>query len=377
MKAWIYQAHAHKQRDGDNAAWSVGWYEPDGTRKSKLIGERKKAIAFHDKTIDQLEGGSYKANSRKSWKTFRAEYQDRVLIRSDASTQCTAMISLDHFERIAKPRKLAALSSHTIDKFISIRRKDRGRNPGSTVSAATINKDLRHIKAALNVAVDWGDILRLPKFRMVREDERMGAVITDEHFQAIYLACPMAELLEIGQTFEAADWWQALLVFAITTGWRIGEILSLKRDDLDLDTGAVTTRAASNKGGRDDRDHLPAVALEHVKRIVGFDKRVFHWPHERSKLWEQFHVIQEAAGIHLACPDEAVHECTASCHVYGFHALRRGYATFNAELPAPVLQRKMRHRSFKTTLGYIQLADKMKKAADVIYVPAFLEAKRG
>ena len=38
MRAWIYQAYAHKQRDGDNAGWSVGWYEPDGTRKGKLLG---------------------------------------------------------------------------------------------------------------------------------------------------------------------------------------------------------------------------------------------------------------------------------------------------------------------------------------------------
>ena len=121
----------------------------------------------------------------------------------------------------------------------------------------------------------------------------------------------------------------------------------------------------------------PRRALERVKLIIGFTDHVFHWPYGPRKLWDQFHAIQRAAGVHLTCPDAGRHKCTASCHVYGFHALRRGYATFNAELPAPVLQRKMRHRSFKTTLGYIQLADKMKKAADVIYVPAFLEAKRG
>ena len=79
--------------------------------------------------------------------------------------------------------------------------------------------------------------------------------------------------------------------------------------------------------------------------------------------------------MNLPCQDADKHECTDACHYYGFHALRRAYATLNAEsMSAPLLQKKMRHKSFTATLRYIGLADKMKKATEKVFVPEFLKS---
>ena len=46
------------------------------------------------------------------------------------------------------------------------------------------------------------------------------------------------------------------------------------------------------------------------------------------------------------------------------------------KMPGVVLQRKMRHESFNTTRRYIELADKMKKATEQVYIPDFLQKRR-
>jgi len=103
---------------------------------------------------------------------------------------------------------------------------------------------------------------------------------------------------------------------------------------------------------------------------------VFPWSHHRRSLDSQFLAIQQAAGISLPC--RAKHEHTDACYAYGFHSLRRAYATMNADtMPMPVLQRKMRHKSMSTTQRYIEIAGKMKRATEAVYVPEFLKVGGG
>lgn len=213
----------------------------------------------------------------------------------------------------------------------------------------------------------------VPKFRMVKEPGKLPRYVTPEHFALIYTACNVAVRPE-GLPYPAETWWQALLVFNYMTGWRISEPLALRREDLDLEAGTAITRHGDNKGGRDELVPLHPVVVEHLKLIHRFEPVVFPWYHDRSMLWKEFGRIQDAAGIHLECREEHTH--TDACHRYGFHDLRRAFATANAEtLTASALQSLMRHKSFTTTQKYVNMAKQLNRSVEKLAVPDILKRK--
>jgi integrase len=375
MKAWLFQDSRQKQKLGDKCPWSVGWFDADGKKRSKRVGSKSNAVKYQRKVEGQLAAGTYNSNANKTWKSFREEYDRRILAGMPPSSREQRQIALKHFERIIKPVKLSAIKTQTIDDYIAARRLERGRKKGSTVSPASINKELRELRAVIYMARDWEYITKTPKFHFVVESEREPTFVPPEHFAAIYDACDSARL-PADLPYPAADWWRALLCFTYMTGWRVSEPMLLKREELDLDAGRVTLRAANTKGRRGEIVPLHPVVVEHLRTIVNFEPSVFPWNYNRRTLWSEFLRIQEAAGINLPCLED--HEHTPSCYVYGFHDLRRAFATANAaNLDADELQRLMRHRCFTTTQRYVNMAQRVNAAVGKLAVPARLQKVGG
>ena len=377
--AWVYQRSRDLRDAGpEKAPWWCGWYEPDGRRKAKCCGEgfhgKKTAEKLKRKLEAELMTGTYQMHTTKLWPDFRKEYERRVLEGLSAHSRLTANVSLDHFERIIKPVRVFAINTGHIDDFIAVRREERGRRKGDTISPASVNKDLRHVKAALALAVEWGYLSRPPRFRMEREPGRLPTYVTGDHFALIYGACGHARLPADVPNVPAADWWRGLLVTAYMTGWRIAQLLALRREDVDLESGLVLTRWQDNKGKRDQRVRLHPVVLDHLRRLTGFAPTMFPWNHNGRTLYDEFARLQRAAGIHLPCGES--HEHTAFCHVYGFHDLRRAFATLNADKLTPdALQALMQHKSYQTTQKYINMARQMDEAVASLHVPEVLRKK--
>lgn len=355
MKAWLFQDPKQLKKLGeDKCPWSVGYYDPDGKRKQKTLGAKSRAEKFLRKIEGQLAAGTYQAGSAKTWKDFRREYEEKILPRLRPQTQQVVKGSLKRFAKLVKPVKVGAIKTQTIDSFITARAEEK-------VRPATINKDLRHIKAVLRVAHEWGYLPRVPKFRMLKEPVKLVRYVTPDDFAKLYGACDQAGR-PTSEVYSAADWWRALLVFAYMTGWRIGEILALRWDDVSLDRGEAITRADDNKGGRDESVKLHPVVVDHLRKLIDFGPVVFFWPNHERTLYADFEKIQQAA------------EISPQGGPYGFHDLRRAFATCNAErLTADSLQALMRHKSYLTTKRYINMAKQANKAAENLFVPDCLK----
>jgi integrase len=261
--------------------------------------------------------------------------------------------------RIVKPIRVFALSTAHVDNFIAARWQEPGIRKGEPVSPATVNKDLRHVKAALNMAVEWGYLAKAPRFHMQKEHGRLPTYVTPDHFVLIYQACDQAKLPRGMANLTTADWWRALLVTAYLTGWRIGSLLALRREDVDLDGATAVSRAADNKGKRDVKSPLHPVVVEHLRRLAGFGPLVFA-PYDRRRIFEEFARLQKVAGLRLTGPRDH----------YGFHDLRRAFATMNADKLTPdTLQALMQHKDYQTTQRYINMARQLNPAVAGLCVP--------
>lgn len=363
-KAWVYQDDKQVKKHGaEKASWYVGWIDPNGRRKCKSCGpgSRGKRIAEKEaeKIAAELTLDVYEDRSKATWKEFREQLKELVLDGMGDSHRKEAELTLGHFERLLKPKRIATVSSTDIAMYVSRRRKDAGVHRNSTVSVCTINKELRYLRAIFRKAKRHEFLVAVPEFDFLKEPKKIPTWISPDEFGKLYQHCDAATRPN-HLPYPPATWWRGLLVFGYMTGWRIGSILALRREDVDLDNATALSRAEDNKGGRDQSISLNPLVVEHLRQMPSFEPMFFPVNTSIRQLYETFHGIQEAAGVRPSRGKER----------YGFHDLRRAFATLNAgRLAGDVLQALMQHKSYATTQRYIDIASHIRPAAHNVYVP--------
>ena len=79
-----------------------------------------------------------------------------------------------------------------------------------------------------------------------------------------------------------------LLGLLASTGLRVGELLAVRTEDLNLDAGELIARWDDTKAYRDEVVPLHPVVVEHLRKIAGNSPLAFPWPHDPRTLWAEF-----------------------------------------------------------------------------------------
>ena len=121
------------------------------------------------------------------------------------------------------------ITFRAIETYITTRREDEKSN-------ATINRELELLRRALRLAHDRQLLPSIPKVRVLPENNTRQGFFERPDLEAVVAALPA--------------YLQDFTRFAYLTGWRKGEITSLKWTDMDRDAGAIRLRPEAAKTGR-------------------------------------------------------------------------------------------------------------------------------
>jgi integrase len=123
------------------------------------------------------------------------------------------------------PLILHEITAHRIEQFKRERLagKWRGHNATKTkpIRPGTVNRELDTLKSILAKAVEWGKLLESPArgVKRLKVDNRRTRILTEPEQQTLLPACPRKL--------------RAIVLLALTTGARIGELLALRWDQCE------------------------------------------------------------------------------------------------------------------------------------------------
>jgi integrase len=203
-------------------------------------------------------------------------------------------------------------------------------------SVAAVNRELEKLRRLLNIAEREGWILRNPMrsgdpLVSVADERKRGRILTRDEELRLLAACDNRYRKHL----------RPILICALDTGMRRGEIFGLRWSDLDFEERVLTIRAFNTKTMKERQVSLTTrLAIELDKLWEGSpkvkDQLVFGFTNNVKK---SFTSVRREAGL----PD------------IRFHDLRHTAATrlVAAHLPLPEVGRVLGHTQANTTYRYV------------------------
>ena len=249
----------------------------------------------------------------------------------------TSAINCNHFTRLRGSSFPVKKISQPIISQVCIELEDEGK------SDATINRVVSAVSTVLNHCAFDGLIDAAPKFRRRTESEGRVLWYTKEEVDKLSLLST-----EVFMRDDLKD----IIMFAAYTGMRQGEILKIRKKDIDLvankiHVGGVPTQQTKAKNWRaiPIHDKIMDIVISRCSQYSRSDIQLFgdEW-RDKDQLLRAFKKVNRLI------PKE---------DSYVFHTLRHSYATWLAEAGVPIrsIMALCGHKRIETTLRYAKATD--------------------
>ncbi len=330
-KPWVYKRTGIK-------GWWVGWYE-SGKRKSKALPTKALAEHFRNIKYTQLNSDVFTSVVDFDWHQMRNEYHHakRVGGLQEASIY-EALLTLHHFERIARLSSSRQITQQSLDTFVLER--------GNEVKKDTLNKDIRNISAFLNWAVKSRYVASGLEIRKVKVSQKPVVALSPQQVRDLIMLVSDHATLRLR------------VLLAATTGLRRGDIEAICIGDIHFDRNTITTRNRKANKAMAERPIPEQVTTElsnYVATLPVGQELLFtdRFPEKR---WKK---IGRKAGL----PD------------LKFHDLRKTFASLLAQrgVSTAVTQKLLEHSSPKLTNDvYTNVDPALRQAINLLPVAEWL-----
>ncbi|MGB3480337.1 MAG: tyrosine-type recombinase/integrase [bacterium] len=216
-----------------NGVWYLD-YSLNGKRVRKSIGRSKKLAleALKAKETDIIRGKHLGVKQCKEilFDDLCQEYLNFSKANKSKSSYRRDTVSVKNLMGSFKGLPVLEVTAQDMERYKNMRKE--------MVSPATINRELSCVKHMFTKAVHWGylndNTLRtVTKFR---EPPGRKRYLRDEEIERLLYCC--------------ADHLRPIVITALNTGMRKGEILGLKWSDVDMINKAITVKFSKNHESR-------------------------------------------------------------------------------------------------------------------------------
>jgi len=310
-----------------NGRYVILWYDQNGHRRWKSTGVTTKREAL--KVLSQLHDYLDEPSHRISLDQFAIEFLEHA---KGTFAPKTVEIYVRLFRTLSSlfpNTALTAITPRHVEAFKAHRLK--------LVKPASVNQELRAMKAAFNTAIRWKLIRENPavEVRQANVPQEPKAFLTPQDFQKL-----------LGTIKE--NWLREVVLLAAATGMRRGEVLNLRWSDVDLERRYLivrTTPSYKTKSGRMRTIPLNDIALTVLRPKTPAHELVFTL-NDRPILgnWVQ-HLFKRY--VRKAGLDDRLH----------FHSLRHTTASWLVQSGSTLyeVQQLLGHASSKVTEIYSHL----------------------